>query len=111
MTGLIAAVALMLPGGDAPPKVHKPKADHRWKLVRPWNAKRNRIAMCESGMRWHIATGNGFYGGLQFSPTTWWSVGGRGMPHTHTPLEQKFRAVRVFMRRGSWGDWPVCGWR
>jgi hypothetical protein len=110
MTGLIAAVALMLPVADKPPKVDKP-VDPRWKAVKPWNGKLNRIARCESGMRWHIATGNGFYGGLQFSLSTWWSVGGRGMPHTHTALEQKYRAVKVFHRRGGWGDWPVCGWR
>lgn len=83
----------------------------KWRTVRPFNVKLNRIAYCESGMRWHIATGNGFYGGLQFTLSTWASVGGRGMPHYNTPLEQKFRAVLVFKRRRSWADWPVCGFR
>ena len=83
----------------------------RKSVVRPYNAKLNRIASCESGRRWHVATGNGFFGGLQFTVGTWRSVGGRGMPHWHSALEQKYRAVKVFKRRGSWGDWPVCGFR
>ena len=31
----------------------------------------NRLAMCESSGRWHVNTGNGYYGGLQISPSTW----------------------------------------
>ena len=42
-----------------------------------WDA----IAQCESGGNWAINTGNGYYGGLQFSPATWKSNGGTGMPH------------------------------
>src|SRR4051812_16281946 len=83
----------------------------RKSVVRPYNAKLNRIASCESGRRWNIATGNGFFGGLQFTLGTWRSVGGRGMPHRNSALEQKYRAVKVFKRRGSWADWPVCGFR
>jgi resuscitation-promoting factor RpfA len=81
---------------------------NRWHAVRPYNAKLNRMAWCESRGRWHIATGNGFYGGLQFDLPTWASVGGRGMPHWHSPLEQKFRAVRLIHRRG-FAPWPRCG--
>ena len=80
----------------------------RWQVVRPLNAKLNRMAWCESRGRWHIATGNGFYGGLQFDAPTWWSVGGRGLPHFNSPLEQKYRAVRLIRRRG-FAPWPVCG--
>ncbi len=36
----------------------------------------DRLAHCESGGRWHINTGNGFYGGLQFSNSTWRAFGG-----------------------------------
>jgi transglycosylase-like protein len=86
-----------------------PTSRTRWTVVRPYNAKLDRIADCESSGRWFIATGNGFYGGLQFTLQTWWSVGGRGMPHRNSILEQKYRAVKVFLRRGSWADWPVCG--
>lgn len=81
---------------------------YKQRVVRPYNWKLNRIAWCESTGRWFIATGNGFYGGLQFTLQTWWAVGGRGYPHQNSILEQKYRAVKVFLRRGNWGDWPVC---
>ena len=45
-----------------------------------WDA----VAQCESGGNWGINTGNGYYGGLQFSPSTWQANGGTGMPHTAT---------------------------
>lgn len=82
----------------------------KWRVVVPYNAKLNRMAQCESDGRWHIATGNGFYGGLQFVPSTWWSVGGKGMPHLASILEQKFRAV-LLIRREGYAPWPVCGYR
>ncbi|MFB1046768.1 transglycosylase family protein [Streptomyces chrestomyceticus] len=37
----------------------------------------DKVAQCESGGNWHINTGNGFYGGLQFTPSTWRAYGGR----------------------------------
>jgi hypothetical protein len=115
---LIVAVAL---AGDLPPNMHAGKGyvpcdrecksrRHRRKVVRPYNVKLNRIAGCESGGRWFINTGNGFYGGLQFTLGTWQSVGGSGYPHHNSKLEQKYRAVKVYKRRGNWGDWPVCGY-
>src|SRR5262245_57681042 len=97
---LVTALALFAPSAASA---------SRWSVVRPFNSKLNRIAMCESTMQWHLNTHNGFYGGLQFTVGTWRSVGGRGMPHWATPLEQKYRAVKAFKRRGNWGDWPVCG--
>lgn len=93
------------------------KAAVRWRahqrlVVNPHDAKLNRIATCESGQRWHIATGNGFFGGLQFTIQTWKSVGGPSLPHYTSELEQKYRAVLVYnKRRGSWADWPICGFR
>ena len=81
----------------------------RWaRVVRPFNAKLERMARCESGGVWSIANGNGFFGGLQFDARTWRSVGGRGLPHWHTRLEQKYRAVLLIQRRG-FQPWPVCG--
>ena len=44
----------------------------------------DRVAACESGGNWSINTGNGYYGGLQFSAATWHSVGGPGLPHEHS---------------------------
>jgi hypothetical protein len=84
------------------------KVDKRWSVVKPYNVKLNRMARCESGGRWFIATGNGFYGGLQFVPSTWWSVGGKGMPHRNSILEQKYRAV-LLIKRAGYGPWPICG--
>lgn len=81
----------------------------RWKReVAPYNARLDRMARCESGSRWKIATGNGYFGGLQFSLRSWRATGGSGYPHNATELEQKFRAVRL-MRLQGWGAWPVCG--
>jgi Transglycosylase-like domain len=79
----------------------------RWAVVRPYNAKLERMAMCESTKRWHIFNPP-YSGGLQFTIPTWRSVGGRGMPHWHSPLEQKYRAVLLIRRRG-YAPWPVCG--
>jgi len=81
---------------------------HKRRVVRPYNAKLNRMAQCESGGRWWISTGNGYHGGLQFDLSTWQSVGGSGYPHHHTKLEQKFRAVKLIKRRG-YQPWPNCG--
>ena len=86
----------------------KADARTRWQTVRPYNAKLERMAWCESRGRWHIETGNGFSGGLQFDIPTWLSVGGRGRPSWYAPLEQKFRAVRLIHRRG-FRPWPRCG--
>lgn len=81
----------------------------RREVVRPYNAKLERMAWCESRKRWHINTGNGYYGGLQFDRRTWRSVGGRGYPHQNSRLEQKFRAVKLIKRRG-YSPWPHCGY-
>lgn len=67
----------------------------------------NAIAECESGGNWQISTGNGFYGGIQFTLSSWYGVGGRGYPHYAVKLEQIYRGV-LLMRRQGWGAWPVC---
>jgi hypothetical protein len=71
------------------------------------------IARCESGGNWHIATGNGFSGGLQFAPGTWVSHGGREFAeaaYLATREEQIIVAERVLATQGI-GAWPVCGRR
>ncbi|MGI9000942.1 MAG: transglycosylase family protein [Pseudonocardia sp.] len=70
----------------------------------------DRIAQCESGGRWDINTGNGYHGGLQFSPRTWRAFGGREFaPHAYqaTRAEQIVVAERVLAKQG-WGAWPAC---
>jgi resuscitation-promoting factor RpfB len=66
-------------------------------------AKWNKIAKCESGGRWHINTGNGYYGGLQFNLATWRSVKGQHFakyPHKATKSEQITVANRLYAKRG-----------
>jgi resuscitation-promoting factor RpfA len=73
-------------------------------------SKWDKIAKCESGGNWAIATGNGYYGGLQFSLETWRSHGGKGMPHKASRDEQIRVAERVLQSQG-WGAWPICSRR
>jgi uncharacterized protein YabE (DUF348 family) len=68
----------------------------------------DRLAECESGGNWSINTGNGYYGGLQFSLQTWQAYGGSGYPHENSREEQIRIAERVRDARGHYGDWPAC---
>lgn len=67
----------------------------------------DQLAQCESGGRWNINTGNGYYGGLQFLPSTWRAVGGSGLPHQNSREEQIYRA-EILLSRSGWGQWPQC---
>jgi hypothetical protein len=71
-----------------------------------WDA----IAQCESGGNWSINTGNGFYGGLQFTMGTWHANGGAGSPQGASREQQIAVAERVLSTQGI-GAWPVCGRR
>jgi len=91
-TTLVPVVAMEAPAHAAP--------------TRTWD----RIAHCESGGRWHIATGNGYFGGLQISKSTWDGYGGRKFaryPHGATKQEQIRVAERIQHGQG-WGAWPSC---
>lgn len=66
-----------------------------------------RLAACESGGNWSINTGNGYYGGLQFSAGTWRSVGGSGLPSQASKQEQITRG-QMLQARSGWGQWPAC---
>jgi len=71
----------------------------------------DRVASCESSNRWHINTGNGYYGGVQFSSSTWAGYGGHkyaGQADHATRLEQIEVARRVLAAQGA-NAWPVCG--
>lgn len=65
------------------------------------------LARCESGGNWAINTGNGYYGGLQFTASTWKSVGGSGLPHQARREEQIMRG-QILQARSGWGQWPAC---
>lgn len=67
----------------------------------------DQLAQCESGGNWAINTGNGFYGGLQFTLSSWQAVGGSGYPHQASKAEQIARAEQLLALQG-WGAWPAC---
>ena len=67
----------------------------------------DRIAQCESGGNWATNTGNGYYGGLQFSLSTWRGYGGTGLPSDASRETQIAIAIKVQAAQG-WGAWPVC---
>jgi hypothetical protein len=72
-----------------------------------WSA----IAACESGGNWSADTGNGFYGGLQFTEQTWLAYGGGAYApsaNLASASEQIAVAERVLAGQGI-GAWPVCG--
>ena len=66
------------------------------------------VAACESGGNWSINTGNGYYGGLQFLPSTWRANGGSGMPH-QASREEQIRVAENVLRSQGIGAWPSCG--
>ncbi|MGW1913996.1 transglycosylase family protein [Streptomyces sp. NPDC002076] len=72
-----------------------------------WDA----VARCESGGNWSINTGNGFYGGLQFTNSTWAAYGGTAYAaraDLATKAQQIAIAEKVLAGQGK-GAWPVCG--
>lgn len=68
-----------------------------------WDA----LAECESSGNWATSTGNGFSGGLQFTPSTWAAYGGTGAPESATREQQIAVAENVQAGQG-WGAWPSC---
>ncbi|MDT0405980.1 transglycosylase family protein [Streptomyces edwardsiae] len=69
------------------------------------------VAQCESGGNWSINTGNGYYGGLQFSASTWAAYGGTQYASTAnqaSKAQQIQIAEKVLAGQGK-GAWPVCG--
>ncbi len=68
-----------------------------------WDA----LAQCESGGNWSINTGNGFYGGLQFTQQSWNGVGMSGSPANATRAQQIEAGERLLAIQG-WGAWPAC---
>jgi len=84
----------------APPRVVTYDGDTVW----------DDLAQCESGGNWAINTGNGYYGGLQFSHPTWHGYGGGEFaeyPHEATREEQIIVAERLHAARG-FQPWPAC---
>ncbi|WKD61720.1 Resuscitation-promoting factor Rpf2 precursor [Corynebacterium ciconiae DSM 44920] len=91
-----AATAAMAPTASAAP-------DSDW----------DRLAQCESGGNWHINTGNGFHGGLQFHPATWNAHGGQQFAPTadRASREQQIVVAERVLASQGWGAWPACSAR
>ncbi|MGW6709816.1 transglycosylase family protein [Streptomyces sp. NPDC054956] len=71
----------------------------------------DRVASCESGGNWSINTGNGYYGGLQFSSSTWAAYGGKAyaaQANQASKAQQIAIAEKVLKGQGK-GAWPSCG--
>lgn len=67
----------------------------------------DQIAQCESGGNWSINTGNGYYGGLQFTVSSWQAVGGSGLP-SDASREEQIQRGEILLSRQGWGAWPAC---
>jgi len=65
------------------------------------------LAQCESGGNWSINTGNGYYGGLQFSQGSWNAAGGSGSP-ANASREEQIRVAENLQAMQGWGAWPSC---
>jgi hypothetical protein len=74
--------------------------------LRTWE----RLANCESGQRWHINTGNGYFGGLQFSDPTWDAYKGPRMAGRADKARKKMQIVTAekLLDNQGWGAWPAC---
>ena len=67
----------------------------------------DKLAQCESGGNWSINTGNGYYGGLQFSLSTWRAYGGSGLPSSAS-REEQIAIAKKLQADAGWGAWPAC---
>jgi resuscitation-promoting factor RpfA len=70
----------------------------------------NQLAQCESGGDWHINTGNGYYGGVQFSDSTWDAFGGERYASTadQATREQQIVIAEKVLDAQGWDAWPAC---
>ena len=68
----------------------------------------DRLAQCEAGGNWATNTGNGYYGGLQFSLGTWQAYGGCGLPSSASRETQIAIATKIRNASGGYGAWPAC---
>ncbi|MFI0966929.1 transglycosylase family protein [Streptomyces sp. NPDC021080] len=103
-TAVLAGAALLAPLGLLAASGDAAAAD---------NGVWDRIAQCESGGNWHINTGNGYYGGLQFSAGTWRAYGGTAYAPTADKASRSGQiaiATKVQSAQG-WGAWPTCSAR
>jgi hypothetical protein len=106
--GLLTAAAALL--------LAAPAAGAGWSPSATWLAQARCVHAKEGG--WSANTGNGYFGGMQFSAGTWRSVGGKpdpafthpGTPFSASPQEQLYRAWLLWKRDGgTWRSWGAVG--
>jgi len=105
-----AAPAPDAPPPPAPPADDAPAPKPAKAPVKAYTVNWDAIAACESGGNWGINTGNGYSGGLQFTPSTWRANGGWGSPNGAS-REEQIRVAENVLRTQGIGAWPVCGRR
>jgi hypothetical protein len=105
-----AAPAPDAPAPPAPPADDAPAPAPAKAPIKAYSVNWDAIAACESGGNWGISTGNGYAGGLQFTPSTWRANGGSGSANGASREEQIRVAENVLHSQGI-GAWPVCGRR
>ncbi|MDQ4116859.1 MAG: transglycosylase family protein [Actinomycetota bacterium] len=99
----MAGTAMAAPGGAAP----SANKEATW----------DKLAHCESTGNWQADTGNGFRGGLQFTPSTWKRFGGTEFAPTadQASREQQIEVAKRVQQEQGWKAWPACtkklGWR
>jgi hypothetical protein len=94
----------------APPTTEAPAARTTARTDPDDPATWDRLARCEAGGNWSANTGNGYYGGLQFSKGTWDHLGGSALaeyPHQATKAQQIEIGQRLYAQSG-WDAWPGC---
>jgi hypothetical protein len=104
MQATLQPVAAPRPVAPSAPAAPAPVASYDGGTV--WD----QLAQCESGGNWAINTGNGYYGGLQFSYGTWLGYGGGEFAeyaHLATREQQIIVAERLHAARG-FAPWPAC---
>jgi LysM repeat protein len=107
MSGSSPAAAVSVAQADPPAAAPVSAAPAASSGGANWSA----IAACESGGNWSANTGNGFYGGLQFTEQTWLAYGGgqyASSANQASEAQQIAVAQRVLAGQGI-GAWPVCG--
>lgn len=100
------------PAPEPQPVHHRHHSVAKVAVPQPSGDVWDRIAACESSGNWHINSGNGYYGGLQFSQSTWEAFGGLAYaPRADlaTRDEQIAVAQRTQAAQG-WNAWPVCSY-
>lgn len=107
MPTYVAPEPVAAPAPAAPQSTYRASAPRAAAPVVATGSVWDQLAQCESGGNWSINTGNGFYGGLQFTISSWQATGGSGLPSDASREEQIMRAEKLLAMQG-WGAWPAC---